>query len=248
MRDRIRCGACVLLVNGEGGESERANLLSRGPGRPCGSGRGMQVSAIQDRAYFERGSRGSVRLFPLLHARQAQSLRKSDAQLESTYRPIPKSSRSGRSDVFARAGLSRSRYRHSRDGANGRNGAHGERRNPGRRIRPEWVLMRRRGSNLVEGGEQAGDVFLGPVVAPPVSCMAIDFIEAISPTSLDTNGGHEFRLDSAQSPWSRRAVDTTPPAPRRHGSVLPSADRRLQPQPIPCHAGSRHDVFTDVLV
>ncbi len=45
--------------------------------------------------------------------------------------------------------------------------------------------------NLVEGGEQASDVFLRLILAPPVPCVAVDVVEAVGGRLLDANGGYE---------------------------------------------------------
>ena len=76
---------------------------------------------------------------------------------------------------------------------------------------------------LVEGVEQAGNVFLGLIISPPVTGVAVDVIEAMGRSFLNTNGGHGVRSGSVQSPRLPSAPDTTPPGPRRHGSARPSA-------------------------
>ncbi len=46
------------------------------------------------------------------------------------------------------------------------------------------------GRNPVESGEQIGDVFLGLALAPPVTGVAVNVIEAVGCRLLDANGGH----------------------------------------------------------
>ena len=67
------------------------------------------------------------------------------------------------------------------------------------------------------------NVFLGQNVAPPVTGVAVDVIEAVGRPFLDSNGGHWIRPCSVRSPRLPSAPDTTPPGPRRHGSARPSA-------------------------
>ena len=78
-------------------------------------------------------------------------------------------------------------------------------------------------SDLVEGCKQAGDVFLGLIISPPVTGVAVDVIEAVGRPFLDSNGGHRIRPCSAQSPRLPSAVDTSPRALRTRGSARPSA-------------------------
>jgi len=79
------------------------------------------------------------------------------------------------------------------------------------------------GDDLVEGCEQACDVFFGLVVAPFVARVAVDVIKAVGRPFLDTDGGHRIRPCSAQSPRLRSTVGTTPPGLRMRGSARPSA-------------------------
>ena len=71
--------------------------------------------------------------------------------------------------------------------------------------------------DLVEGGEQAGDVFLGLMTPPPVTGVALDVIEAVRRPFLDTNDGHWIRPGSARSPRPPSMTGMSPPGLRRHG-------------------------------
>ena len=73
--------------------------------------------------------------------------------------------------------------------------------------------------DLVEGCEQAGDVFRGLIISPPVPGVAIDVIEAVGRPFLNSDAGHRISSGSARSPRLRSAVDTCLPGPRRHGSI-----------------------------
>ncbi len=52
------------------------------------------------------------------------------------------------------------------------------------------------GSDLLKGGEQAGNVFLGLVITPSVTRVPIDVIKAMGCTFLDSNDGHALRTGS----------------------------------------------------
>jgi len=52
------------------------------------------------------------------------------------------------------------------------------------------------GRDLVEGGEQARDVFLGLIISPSVACVAVDVVEAMGGRFLDANGGHRINPGS----------------------------------------------------
>lgn len=78
------------------------------------------------------------------------------------------------------------------------------------------------GCDLIEGCEQAGDVFLGLLVTPPVAGVAVNVIKAMGRPFLNANGGHRVSPGSARSPLPPSAACTSPPEQRRHGSTRPS--------------------------
>lgn len=85
---------------------------------------------------------------------------------------------------------------------------------------------------------QASYLFVGLIISPRVAGVAVDVIEAMGRSLLNTNGGHGGGFGCVRSPRLPSAPDTTPPGPRRHGSTRASASYRLLALPSPCHAGS----------
>lgn len=63
------------------------------------------------------------------------------------------------------------------------------------------------GVDLVEGGEEAGDVAIRLLDTPAFSCVAVDVVETMRGRFLDADGGHPFQdllramTSAAVSPW-----------------------------------------------